>query len=71
MTIQEIKASEKTMLTPADVAGALGVDPYTINLQAKEDRENGVRSFPFPVMITGTRVRIPRKPFLKAMGEEE
>ena len=71
MNIEEIKKSEKAFLVPKDVAEVIGCDPYTINIQAKEDKRNGVNSFPFPVLLMGSRVRIPRKPFLKAIGEEE
>jgi len=71
MTIDEIRASDKTMLTPTDVAGILGVSPYTINVQAREDKERGTQTFPFPVMLIGTRVKIPRLPFLKFITGEE
>ena len=69
MTIQEIKASDKECLIPSDIAEILGCDKYRINLQVKQDKELGINSFPFPTILIGSRVRIPRIAFLKAMGE--
>lgn len=63
MTLNEIKASRAEMLTPADVAGVLGCEPYAINTQAKADPAK----LGFPVCVTGTRVRIPRRAFLHWM----
>lgn len=70
MTIDEIRASSKTMLAPADVCGLLGVSAYTINIQAREDKERGTQTFPFPVMLIRSRVKIPRKQFLKFITGE-
>lgn len=70
MTLDEIRNSDKVYLIPADIAGVLGCSQYTINVQVKEDKKNGVNSFPFPTILMGSRVKIPRKPFLKAMEGE-
>ena len=67
MTLEEIRNSTKDCLIPADIADVLGCSPYTINVQVKEDKKNGVNSFPFPTMLIGTRVKIPRLAFIKAM----
>lgn len=67
MTIQEIRDSTKECLVPSDIAEVLGCDKYSINLQVKQDKELGTNSFPFPTILIGTRVKIPRKAFLKAM----
>lgn len=67
MTLNEIKASDKVMLTPADVAEALGVDPHGIRVMAHDQPEK----LGFPVMICGRNgraVRIPRVAFLKYLG---
>lgn len=61
MTLQEIRASDKVMLGPAEVCEVLGCKAYSINVQAKEDPKR----LGFPVSIIGTRVRIPRVAFLK------
>lgn len=66
MTLEEIKASGETMLKPADIAPVLGCDPHTIRLQAREFPEN----LGFSVVVLGSRTLIPRKAFLKFMGEE-
>lgn len=67
MTLDQIKASDKDMLIPADICGILGVSQYTINLQVKHDKEHGINSFPFPTILLGTRVKIPRIAFIRAM----
>ena len=67
MTLDEIRASTKEMLTPADVAQIIGVDKYSISLQVKADKERGINSFPFPTIRVGTRTKIPRRAFIKAL----
>ena len=57
MTLAEIRASDKAVLTPADVAPVLGVNPQSI--RAADPVDLG-----FPVTKIGTRTLIPRKPFL-------
>jgi hypothetical protein len=72
MTLQQIIDSTKEMLTPKDVAEVLGCDPYTINVQVRQDIAAGVNSFGFPISKIGTRVRIPRRAFLRfVLGEEK
>lgn len=71
MTMQEIRTSSKDCLIPSDIAEVLGCDKYRINLQVKQDKELGTNSFPFPTILIGSRVKIPRIPFLKAMGEND
>lgn len=66
MTLDEIRASDKTFLTPADVAGVLAADAQSIRLQAREFPE----ALGFPVICVGNRTKIPRKPFLRFWGEE-
>jgi hypothetical protein len=72
MTLQQIMDSTKEMLTPKDVAEVLGCDPYTINVQVKQDIAAGVNSFGFPISKIGTRIKIPRRAFLRfVLGEEK
>ena len=66
MTLDEIRASDKTFLTPADVSGVLAADAQSIRLQAREFPE----ALGFPVICVGNRTKIPRKPFLRFLGEE-
>ena len=68
MTLEDLEAMPKDMLTPKDVAPILGCAPYTINVHTM----NGNNPFPFPIIRMGSRVRIPKLPFIKAMrGEKE
>ena len=67
MTVDEIKSSTKVMLTPADIAEALGVDAQGIRVMAHEQPER----LGFPVVVCGRNgraVRIPRLAFLKFLG---
>lgn len=67
MTLEEIRASGKTTLTAANVARVLAADAQSIRLQAREFPE----AQGFPVICVGNRTKIPRKPFLRFLGEEE
>lgn len=67
MTLEEIKQSDAVFLTPADVAPVIGCDPNFIR-RAAHDRPELIG---FPVCVIGTRTRIPRKPFLQFIGENE
>ena len=64
--LDRIEKLDKAMLVPTDVAKYLGCSAYTINVAT----QNGRNPFPFPVIRMGTRVRIPKVPFLKAMRGE-
>ena len=62
MTLDEIRESDKRNLAPSDVAEVLGVKAYSINLTV---RLRGIGAFPFPLFLSGNRVRIPRKAFIE------
>ena len=66
MTMAEIRASDKDMLIPTDINKILGCDAHTIRIQARDFPE----SLGFPVTVIGNRTLIPRKAFLRFMGEE-
>ena len=66
MNLAEIKASDKDMLIPTDINKILGCDAHTIRLQARDFPE----SLGFNVVVIGNRTLIPRKAFLRFMGEE-
>lgn len=68
MTLEEIKKSEKVLLTPSDIAPVLGCSPYTINVQAKEDQMRGTNKLGFRVIYLKKRIKIPRIPFLEYLG---
>lgn len=59
--LAELRKSEKLFLVPTEIAPVLGCNPYSINLQAKEDQSK----LGFPVSKIGTNVKIPREAFLK------
>lgn len=66
VTLEQIEALDKDMLVPADIAPYLGCNPYAINVATQD----GSNPFPFPIIRLGTRVRIPKIPFVKAMRGE-
>ena len=66
MTLQEMRASDKLLLTPVDVAPLLGVDPQSIRLQAQKDPDK----LGFNVSVVGTRTLIPRLPFLQFLTQQ-
>ena len=61
--LERIRASTATFLLPEELAPVLGCEPYSITRQAQEDPEK----LGFPVIVTGTRARIPREGFLSYM----
>lgn len=63
-TLEELKASRKDCFTPREIAGVLGVNPYTINIMVRDCPEQ----LGFPTFKVGTRVKIPKIPFLQKMG---
>lgn len=65
MSIEDIKSSVKPYLTAADVAPVLGCDPHSIRVAAHQRPE----LLGFPVIVIGSRVKIPRIPFLIFLGE--
>lgn len=60
MTLEEIRATDKPMLTAADIADLMGSDPQTIRLSAQQ-RPDLVR---YPFTFVGNRMKIPRTGFL-------
>lgn len=66
MTIEEIKASSKPFLNAADVAPVLGCNPHFIRCAAREKPE----LLGFSTCVMGSKVLIPRKPFLAFIGED-
>lgn len=58
--VSSIRAMIDTVITPDLAARALGCDPASIRLQAKENPA----MLGFPVCRTGSTTMIPRKPFL-------
>ena len=66
MTLTEIRASEKPILTCTEIAPVLDADPSSLRWTARyEPWKLG-----FPVIVVKTRVKIPRVPFPKFMDGE-
>lgn len=63
MTLKDIEAIPQEYLLPKHVSAVLGCDQYTINLAAQRDPDK----LGFPVIVTGSRVRIPKDGFLHFM----
>lgn len=64
MTLAQIRASDKEWLTPADVSRVLQCNPYTLNVTVNQGK-----TLPFPYLMTGRRLKIPRRAFI-AWAEE-
>ena len=62
-TLEEVRASSRDVLTPADVAPVLGCDPHYIRVAARQCPER----LGFPVVLIGNRTKIPRIAFIKFM----
>lgn len=62
-TIEELEALPDELLTCRQVSGILKADPHKIHTQAMQDKTK----LGFPVFIYGTRVKIPKMPFIEAV----
>lgn len=56
---------EKLFLTPIEASKYLKCDPYSLNIMAKKGK------LPFPHIMVGNRLKIPKKPFLNYLGVSE
>lgn len=65
MTLEEMKCSTKLFLTPAEIAPVLGCDPHTVRCTARQRPD----LLGFEFMFSGNRMKIPRIPFLRWIGE--
>lgn len=63
MTLEDIKAMDREMLTAEIVSKVIGADPQNIRVAALQKPY----LLGFPVCIIGNRVKIPRRPFIKFM----
>lgn len=65
MTLDQLEALPAEVLTCAQVAPVLCANPATLHLQALERPE----LLGFPVIVAGSRVKIPKRPFIRFMRE--
>ena len=63
-TLDDLINMDKPFLTPADIAGALGSNPQTIRVTARQRPD----LIGFDFTFVGNRMKIPRIPFLRFMG---
>jgi hypothetical protein len=63
MTLEEIETMPSTMLLASDVAGYLHIDAQDIREQARSDPSK----LGFPVIVAGSRLKIPKEAFVKFM----
>lgn len=61
MTLEELKNTEAATVNIADIAEILGCTPQTIRVAARQRPD----LLGFPIIIMGSRVRIPRIPFIQ------
>lgn len=62
--MEELLASNKAYLTPCEVAGVLGTTDQQVRVCARQRPD----LLGFPTIIMGSRVKIPRIPFLEYLG---
>lgn len=62
MTVQEMAASDKLLLTPKEASTVLGCGPYALNILAKEGR------LPFKYFFSGNRLKIVKASLLEFLG---
>lgn len=67
MTWEEIKTSDKLILTAQDVAPILNCDPQTLRLAARQQKE----MVGFNCSVIGQTLRIPRLAFIKWMEGDD
>ncbi len=60
VTLEDIERLPRDMLTAEDIAGYLECGPHQIRIQARTEPA----LLGFPVIVQGTRVRIPKAGFL-------
>ena len=67
MTLKEIQDYDRDFLTPEQAAPVLGCDAQGLRIWAKKRPHD----LGFPVCVVGSRVKIPRRPFIKFITGEE
>lgn len=63
-TLADLIASDKAFFTPGDVSGVLRTTDQYIRICARQQPQ----VLGFPTCIMGSRVKIPRIPFLRFCG---
>lgn len=63
-TLADLMNIDREYLLPGDVAGVLGTSDQWVRVCARQQPQ----LLGFPTVIMGSRVKIPRIPFLRYMG---
>lgn len=63
MTLSDIEKIPREYLLPAEVSEVLNMQQNSLNVQAHENPD----ALGFPVIVTGSRVRVPKEGFLYFM----
>lgn len=63
MTLNDIKGMDTDVITPAAAAQVLKCNPHWIRVAARQRRD----LLGFPVIVLGSRVKIPRLAFIAYM----
>ncbi len=71
MTLLEIENLPKEVLSPAEVAACIGIDPQQFRTQVWEDQKKHRNSYDFPIIVLRRRIKIPKAAFLKYMRGEK
>jgi len=61
LTLKELEQIDRDYFVPNQICGVLGCDPHYIRLQAQRRPE----ALGFNVIVMGSRIRIPKIPFLQ------
>lgn len=64
MTLEDLRKVDRDWLLAREVAPILGTDPHSIRVWARLRPDD----LGFPVIVVGSRIKIPRVPFLRFMG---
>lgn len=67
MTIDDIKAMNKVVITPDEAARVIGCSAQYIRVAARQCPEQ----LKFPIFFIGRRVKIPRVPFINYLEKGE
>ena len=62
--VEYIITTDKLMISATTAAKAIGMDPVALRFKAKDHPE----MLPFPVMVVGRNVKIPKIPFMELYG---
>jgi len=62
--VEYIMTTDKLMISATTAAKAIGMDPVALRFKAKDHPE----MLPFPVIVIGRNVKIPKIPFMELYG---